>query len=166
MTFDSYPYPAGSTVLTQLVPQWALEGGLKGLFARLASAANRAVIAAESATAYQDRWADIYITSVASPRNSGLEGQTIAAIARGRGHDPVETALDLLQEEQGDVQIISFGQSEENLRQLLTHPLSMVICDGFYSEVPGSSAIVCYVPGAPRPDVPRARLDEVAPSDS
>jgi dihydroorotase/N-acyl-D-amino-acid deacylase len=38
VAFDCYPYVAGSTVMTQLLPQWALEGGTDGLLARRLSA--------------------------------------------------------------------------------------------------------------------------------
>ena len=44
----------------------------------------------------------------------------------------MEAALDLLIEEQAAVNVISFNQSEANLRELLTHPLCSVISDGFY----------------------------------
>jgi dihydroorotase/N-acyl-D-amino-acid deacylase len=132
VTFDCYPYTAGSTVLTQLLPQWALDGGVKGMLARLSNADDRARVAAETPALDEGGWADISITSVGSKKNSGLEGQTVAAIARDRGCEPVDAVLDLLVEEEGDVQIICFSQSEENLRQTLTHPLSMVISDGFY----------------------------------
>ena len=40
--------------------------------------------------------------------------------------------IDLLLEEKGDVNIICFNQCEENLQQTLTHPLSLIISDGFY----------------------------------
>jgi N-acyl-D-amino-acid deacylase len=40
--------------------------------------------------------------------------------------------LDLLVEEHALVNVVSFNQSEPNLRQLLTHPLCSVISDGFY----------------------------------
>ncbi len=40
--------------------------------------------------------------------------------------------MDLLVEEEAAVNIVSFNQSEENLRQLITHPLCSVITDGFY----------------------------------
>jgi dihydroorotase/N-acyl-D-amino-acid deacylase len=33
--FDCYPYVAGSTVMTQLLPQWVLDGGVEGMLARL-----------------------------------------------------------------------------------------------------------------------------------
>ena len=44
----------------------------------------------------------------------------------------METALDLLMEENAAINVISFNQSESNLRELLSHPLCSVISDGFY----------------------------------
>ena len=40
--------------------------------------------------------------------------------------------LRLLAQERGRVNVVSFNQSEANLRALLTHPLCSVISDGFY----------------------------------
>ena len=40
--------------------------------------------------------------------------------------------IDLLIDERGAVNMLCFNQSEENLRQSLTHPLSIIISDGFY----------------------------------
>ncbi len=40
--------------------------------------------------------------------------------------------IDLLLEEDGHVNMLSFNQSEENLRLSLAHPLALVISDGFY----------------------------------
>jgi len=40
--------------------------------------------------------------------------------------------LDLLIEEHGSINVISFNQSEGNLRDLITHPLCSIISDGFY----------------------------------
>ncbi|MBK9166388.1 MAG: amidohydrolase family protein, partial [Bryobacterales bacterium] len=39
IAFDCYPYVAGSTVLTQVLPQWALDGGTEAMLARLNDAA-------------------------------------------------------------------------------------------------------------------------------
>ncbi len=40
--------------------------------------------------------------------------------------------LDLLVEEKGMVNVILFNQCEENLKRTLTHPLSLIVSDGFY----------------------------------
>jgi N-acyl-D-amino-acid deacylase len=40
--------------------------------------------------------------------------------------------LDLLLEEEGDVNMLCFNQSMENLQATVTHPCSSIISDGFY----------------------------------
>ena len=132
IAFDCYPYVAGSTVLTQALPQWVLEGGVVGMLARLTDPSQRAHIAAETSSALEWRWVDIYISAVGSAANQEAVGQNLAALAETRGCEPVDVMLDLLIEERGAVNMLCFNQSEENLKQTLTHPLSMIISDGFY----------------------------------
>jgi N-acyl-D-amino-acid deacylase len=132
VAFDCYPYIAGSTVLTQLLPQWSLEGGIEGLIARLKDGAKRKRIAAETDANLEQGWTNILISAIATPANRSLIGQSIAAIAERRGREPVDVVFDLIQEEQGRVNMLEMNQSETNLRQTLTHPLSCVISDGFY----------------------------------
>jgi len=130
--FDCYPYIAGSTVLTQLLPQRSLEGGIDGLLARLADRKERERIAAETDASLEQGWTNILISAVATPANRYLVGQSIAAIAASRGGKPVDVVFDLIEEEQGRVNMLEMNQSEANLRQALAHPLSCVISDGFY----------------------------------
>ncbi len=132
VAFDCYPYVAGSTVLTQLLPQAALEGGREALLARLADPHERARIERETEAAFEWRWSDIYISAVGSARNRAAVGRNLAQLAAERGRKPVEVITDLLVQERAQVNIIAFNQSEENLRETLTHPLSMVVSDGFY----------------------------------
>ena len=130
--FDIYPYQRGSTVLTQWLPGWALEGGKLALLARLRDPVDRAKIAEEIDRSRPQLWSDITISGVATSGNAGLIGKTIAEMADDRKLPPAEGALDLLQEEEGAVTVISFNQSRENLRQLIAHPLCSVISDGFH----------------------------------
>ncbi len=130
--FDCYPYVAGSTVLTQFLPQWALAGGIGGLLARLRDRSERSRIAAETVAGLAQRWSDLYIAAVGSSENRGLVGKNLEEIGESRGREPVEAAFDLLLEERGEVTMLEFNQSEENLRALLTHPLANVVSDGFY----------------------------------
>lgn len=132
IAFDCYPYIAGSTVLTQLLPQWTLGGGTAGLMARLAQPAERKRIARETIAGMAHRWTDIFISAVASRANQGLVGKNIQEIAGMRGCEPIDAVLDLLVEERGAVNQLEFNQSEDNLRETLTHPLSNIISDGFY----------------------------------
>ncbi|MGH9520943.1 MAG: N-acyl-D-amino-acid deacylase family protein [Terriglobales bacterium] len=130
--FDCYPYIAGSTVLTQLLPQKFLDGGIHALLARLADPAQRAEIARETSDTIPWRWQDILISSLDSQANQAVIGKTLAAIAEDRDCEPINALLDLLTEEEGKVNMVSFNQSEENLRLSLTHPLSTIISDSFF----------------------------------
>src|SRR5690606_6503789 len=69
---DFYPYLAGSTNLSQLVPAWALEGGLEALRERLARPVDRA-----SVLEHLDRrtltWDEVLLASV--PAAPALEGK-------------------------------------------------------------------------------------------
>jgi N-acyl-D-amino-acid deacylase len=130
--FDIYPYQAGSTVLTQFLPQWTLNGGNASLVNLLRRKEERPRIAEEALRQIAQQWSDILITSVDSSANQPIVGMSIEAISAQRGTDPMETIMDLIVEENGQVNIVSFNQSESNLRELLTHPLCSVISDGFY----------------------------------
>jgi len=130
--FDIYPYQAGSTVLTQLFKQSALDGGTAAMLGRLRNPDERRAIAREAVAGMAQRFSDVFIASVATEANQTVVGQHLETIGAARGVDPIEAAIDLIIEEQGLVNMISFNQSEENLRALLTHPLCSVISDGFY----------------------------------
>jgi N-acyl-D-amino-acid deacylase len=132
--FDIYPYQAGSSVLTQLLPQWSLDGGTDAMLARLADASERARMADYMRSNVAQSWSDIMISGVKSARNRNLIGKRLATIAEERGRDPIEATMDLVAEEKGAVNMISFNQSEGNLRELLTHELCSVISDGFYVD--------------------------------
>lgn len=132
VAFDCYPYVAGSTVLTQILPQWALDGGAAAMLARFADAGQRKRIAKQTAETLAWAWTDIYISAVRTHANQPLVGRNLAEIAALRRRDPMETALDLLTEEHGAVNMITFNQSEENLRATMAHPLSIIGSDGFY----------------------------------
>lgn len=132
VAFDCYPYVAGSTVLTQVLPQWALGGGVDMMLARLSDSSERARIALEIESAIEWRWSDICISAVASELNQTTVGKNLEGLASLRGCRPVDAMLDLLVEERGAVNMLCFNQSLENLRETLTHPLSIVISDGFY----------------------------------
>ncbi len=130
--FDCYPYIAGSSVLTQVLPQSALDGGTQALMQRLREPARRQSLRAAVLASMPWRWCDICISSVGSVANSALIGKSLEEIAQSRACEPVDAMLDLLVEENGDVNMLCYNQSAENLRASLTHPLATIISDGFY----------------------------------
>jgi N-acyl-D-amino-acid deacylase len=59
-----------------------------------------------------------------------VEGQRLGAWAKASGTDPYEAATGLLQRSGGDVGMVGFAMSEENIERFLAHPLGMVCSDG------------------------------------
>ncbi len=100
------------------------------LLAHLTQPETRRRIAEETEANMGNSWADLLIASVADQTQQALVGQTIQQVADARGCAGNEAGLDLLIENQGALRIISFNQSEENLRKVLTHPLTSIITDG------------------------------------
>jgi dihydroorotase/N-acyl-D-amino-acid deacylase len=131
VAFDAYPWLAGSTVLTQVLPQDALDGGISNLLSRLRDPVQRETI--RTRIQPEARWDGVVITSVANNAAS-LVGRSIQDIADERGSDPENLVLDILLEQQGNVNIVEHCQSMENLHALLTHPLAIVITDGVYTR--------------------------------
>jgi len=131
VAFDAYPWLAGSTVLTQVLPQSALDGGITQLLSRLGDPVQRETIRARIQP--EAHWNGVVITSVANNAAS-LVGRSIQDIADERGSDPENLVLDILLEQQGNVNIVEHCQSMENLHALLTHPLAIVITDGVYTR--------------------------------
>ena len=131
VAFDAYPWLAGSTVLTQILPQSALDGGVSQLLFRLRDPVQRETI--RTAIKPEASWNHVVITSAVKDEAS-LVGRSIQQIADTRGSDPANVVIDILLEQEGVVNIVEHSQSLENLHALLTHPLAMVITDGAYSH--------------------------------
>ena len=131
VAFDAYPWLAGCTVLTQVLPQTALDGGISQLLLRLADPVQRETIRPQIKA--EARWNEVVITS-AAVNPASLVGRSIQDIADERGCDPESVVLDILLEQRGDVNIVEHAQSMENLHALLTHPLATIITDGVYTS--------------------------------
>ena len=131
--FDAYPWLFGSTVLTQLLPQAALDGGINSLMGRLSDPTARAAIARDLELEHGDRWGELFIAH-ARHNPHQLEGRSLWGIATERGDEPSNTVLDILLEQEGDATILENNQCDGNLRQLLTHPLAMIVSDGLYTR--------------------------------
>lgn len=155
VTFDQYPYIAGATVLSTLLPSWTHEGGLGRLLERLTDPQTRKKIKKEMQEpeenwenmVYSNGWDRIYVSVVKTEKNKHLEGKSLSEIKDIR-EDPDEftTLFDLLLEEDGEVRMLVFSQNEAEMRQVMKHPLHMVGSDGRSVSPDGSLSI-----GKPHP---------------
>ena len=132
ITYDSYPYIAWGTSLSQLLPAWAREGGNDAMVRRLSEPEERARIhefLVESEKEESGKWERRLVCSVASEGNRQVQGRSVAEIADIRGAAPEDVIMDLLTEEQGAVGMVGFGMDEADVTRFVAHPLGMIGSD-------------------------------------
>jgi N-acyl-D-amino-acid deacylase len=131
ITADMYCYTAGATGLDACVPPWAQDGGAVAMRRRLRDPEQRKRVVADIKERKKDT-PNFYLDA-GSPENillvgfrtealKGLTGKTLAAVAKERGKDPVETLLDLLLEDESRIETVYFTQSEDVVRKLVALP--------------------------------------------
>ncbi|MDO7788835.1 N-acyl-D-amino-acid deacylase family protein [Desulforamulus aquiferis] len=142
--FDQYPYPAGSTMLSILIPAHAHAGGPEALLARLKNPQTRAVLSRQMAEglpgweniATAAGWDGILVTGVPEGANKKWEGQSLANIALKRGCSPQEVVFDLLLEERLEVSMVNFSMHPEDVAAIMQHPMGMLGTDGLLGGKP------------------------------
>src|SRR5881398_2118888 len=128
---DMYTYTAGGTGLDASLPPWTEVGGYLALFPRLRDSATREKVKTQIKTP-TDEWENMYLAA-GGPENvllvgfksdklKPLTGKTLAEAAKMRGKDPIDTAMDLIAEDESRIGTIYFLMSEENVRKELAKP--------------------------------------------
>ena len=131
ITADVYTYPAGATGLNAAIPPWVQEGGFDASLERMSDPATRERIAQEMLQHSAD-WENLYL-GAGTPENillvgfksealKPLTGKTLAEVARMRGTDPRDTAMDLIIEDGSRVGTVYFTQSEDVVRKAVSLP--------------------------------------------
>ncbi|MGV3708856.1 MAG: N-acyl-D-amino-acid deacylase family protein [Gemmatimonas sp.] len=137
--FDRYPYTAYSTGLTNLFPVWSRDGGTEAFLARLSDPA----MAPRIKQATLDKveliggWGNVHITSVRADSDRAAEGKRLGPYATTLGVDPYELCTGLLKRSAGNVGMVGFAMSEENIDRILAHPQGVVCSDGGALAVDG-----------------------------
>ena len=136
---DVYPYTAGSTQLLHILPPDYLTGGMEAVVERLRDKSVRRELAAriESGVGFDDiaklaGWDGIYLTSLHCPEDHPYQGHNLMEIAALMGQDPLSSCCELLAREHGQITMIDFMASEEDICDILRSPLSCVISDATY----------------------------------
>lgn len=145
VTFDQYPYTAGSTMLSAILPPWAHDGGSEKMLERLTNSVLRERIVKEMASALKGwdsiakwaGWDGIIITSVDSNERKHYVGKTIIQIAELEDRaDYANVALDLILSEKNAVGMIDFVMNEESIKAILAHPAGTIGSDGLLGGEP------------------------------
>jgi N-acyl-D-amino-acid deacylase len=132
VTVDQYPYVAGSTFLSSLLPVSAHEGGTDRMLQRLRDDSEREKISKEmiESRGLDWGWDNILVTSIKTEANKPYEGLHINEISDKRKQEPLEALLDIILEEENAATMVSFSMSEEDVCTVMRSPLQMVCTDG------------------------------------
>jgi N-acyl-D-aspartate/D-glutamate deacylase len=140
VTFDQYPYHAGSTTATTLLPPWALEGGIESMLRRLRDEETRRRIKADMINGIPNSpwenmadligWENIMVCSVQTAENKKYEGSNIKDIAEQLNMDPYDVFFRLLDEEDGRIILVMFQQDMNDMETIMTDDLQMFGSDG------------------------------------
>jgi N-acyl-D-amino-acid deacylase len=146
VSFDQYPYMAGSTMLTALLPPWARQGDSRAILERLTETDTVEKIAEdierpgewENLARAAGTWDNVLITRTESGTH---QGETVAAIAEKRDVDPVTAMCELLVEEELDVTMADFIMSEDDIERFLADERGTFCTDGIFGGKPHPRAI-------------------------
>ena len=134
VTYDMYPYIAGGTHLSQMVPEWLQEGGVVKMLERLRTpdARRRAVTDLRKGwfRGLPWEWHTIIISHVQSAANHDIVGKSVEQIADERNDDPAEVYLQLIDEEDNNVGCVAVNRREDNIRFFMAQPYAMFGSDG------------------------------------
>jgi N-acyl-D-amino-acid deacylase len=143
LTFDQYPYGAGTSMLAQILPPWAQDGGSAAILGRLGDAAERWAIAHDVAwglpgweNLYGNLGPDSFVIARAGPPRENDTGKTLARLGDERGADPLGAALELMLDTKLDVTTIERYAEEATVREIFQHPLALVGSDAIFSTRP------------------------------
>jgi len=125
------PDTAAGTGLDACLPPWTEDGGYPALFKRLRDPATREKIKAE-VQVNSDKWENLYLAAGSpekillvgfkSEKLKPLTGKTLAEVAKMRGKDPIDTAMDLIAEDESRISTVYYLMSEENVKKEVTKP--------------------------------------------
>jgi dihydroorotase/N-acyl-D-amino-acid deacylase len=128
---DTYAYPAWANELSAFIPPWAHAGGNQKLVERLKDPAIRARLKQELATESADwdnEWQAvpgpeaILISTVNNPELLGIQGRTLADVAKTRGTGPMDTLFDILVEDGAQTDVAVFAMSEPDIELAVVQP--------------------------------------------
>lgn len=144
VSFDQYPYVAGSTMLGVILPPWVHDGGTDKLLDRLASpeARKRIVHDINKGIPGWDNFVafagldGIFVTDVKTEANKDVLGKNLVELGAMRGKDPLDATFDLLHAESNAVGMVDFYGLEEHVKALIARPEMNVCTDGLLGGKP------------------------------
>jgi N-acyl-D-amino-acid deacylase len=145
LTADQYPYTAGNTMLTAVLPPWSQVGGPAQTKEYLADEEARERMRRDMQEWRIDGWENIVgrsgwenvvLTGIDSDEYADLAGSSVADAALERDRDPLALVCDLLLEENLDVSMIVHHVDDDDMREILASERVNVATDGLFGSKP------------------------------
>lgn len=144
VSFDQYPYVAGSTMLGVILPPWVHDGGTDKVVERLCDEKLREKMKEDIKNGIPgwDNFVDfagtdgIYITSVVSEKNKNVIGLNLEELGKLKGKSALDATFDLLAEEKNAVGMVDFYGTEEHVISIMKRPEMNLCTDGLLSGKP------------------------------
>ncbi len=137
ITFDTYPYLAGNSILGMVaLPAWVQEGGVAATLERLAEPAIRKRLRQEwFAGPLPNPLERVTVALAGRPEWTWAEGLSIPAAAAERGVDPADFVVEILLGCALEVGVLIHrgpDRTEADIRAILRHPAHMAGSDGIF----------------------------------
>lgn len=141
INFDVYPYTAGATHISALLPPFIKKS--ENIFLDLKDNEIRKRVKKEMIE--EKNWENfilscgaenVFIAFVNSEKNREIEGKNLKEISEIMSKDVFECIIDIFLEEKGRAGIIVFSMSEENVKKLLKHKKGFIGTDGLPGKHP------------------------------
>jgi N-acyl-D-amino-acid deacylase len=137
LTYDTYPYLAGSTILGMVaMPPWVQEGGNEPTLERLTQKPIRDRLKSEwFTTPTQYPLEKMHLAMVSNPEWQWAEGLTVTQAAEQAKLDACDFICDILVASELAVGVVNFranDRTEEDVRAILRHPSHMAGSDGIF----------------------------------
>ena len=130
---DVYPYTAGSTSLTSLLPAAALDGGEEAFTRRLLDRDERSRLALALESNSSFALDDVVLAVV--PGHPELGGRRVSELAAADGLEPAEVILRLLERNGARASMVAFGMAETDVDAVVSHPRTLFGSDGWTMTV-------------------------------
>lgn len=144
MTFDVYPYTAGSINLAAVLPPWVLSADFGDDFSLLKESASLDRIRADLD---RDDWENIVLQCGYDAIRIGdaggrteYEGRSLGEIARGLGISEFDALIRVALESRGAATIVYHAMHDRDLVEFMSHPLCSIGTDAYARHYSGPSA--------------------------
>lgn len=144
-TVEQYPYTAGNTLLSAVLPPWVHAEGPEQVLEYLRDDEARERIRRDieewriegwENQGARTGWENIVVTNVDSEEFAEYEGRSVADIAAERDERPVDVVCDMLVADDLGVSMILHAMAEEDVRDFLTYERVNVATDSLFGGKP------------------------------